>query len=1010
MLTRKVNKTEGIILVVEDDKGVNNLIVKTLQDAGHNTVGVFTGREAVTNVTASKVSLMVLDYKLQDMSGKQVIELLAKEGFEIPFIVVTGFGDEKIAVEMMKLGAADYIVKNENLMDILPFRVKKVLKEVSHEKIVKTIDSVLEKSEANLKSILTASPNGIGLLQDRQMKWVSERFVELVGYSEDELVGNSTEMFYDEHEEFERVGRALYDDIARKGRGEVDTQCRRKDGTYIDVYIQVAPTNPDNLDMGVIFSFSDITERKRYEKELFESKRDWEEVFDSVTDMITVHDIDFNIIRANKAAEQILHLPVLQDMKAKCFEYYHGTACPPEGCPSCNCLKTGKPATFEVFEPHLNKFIEIRSMPRFDKENKLIGLIHVVRDITQRKKMEDGIFESEEKLRTIIDSANDAIISIDGCGKIIFFNTATEDIFGYSADELAGQCVTMLMPERFRDAHQNGLDRVAGGGESHVIGKTVEMAGLRKDGKEFPLEISVAKWQVKGEDFFTGIIKDITERNRSRKLIRESEERYRELFENTSDLIQSLDTEGKFIFVNSSWLKTLGYTREEIDKISIFDILHPSCLEKCKDVFIKVMSCESNDNVEAVFVSRDGRLIDVEGNIRCKFVNGKPIAVQGIFRDVTERNRSEELVQRQLKRINALHSIDMAITSSIDLRVTLNIFLEQVITQLDLDAAAVLLLDEASMTLRYFASKGFRSAALKHANVRMGESYAGRAAKERHIISIPNLKDEPSAFKTSEHFSKEEFVTYFAVPLIAKGQVKGVLEIFKRTLFNADDEWLDFFNTVATQGAIAIDDATLFEDLKRSNVDLAIAYDSTIEGWARALDLRDKETEGHSRRVTEITISLARELGVKEEDIIHIKRGALLHDIGKMGIPDNILLKPGKLTDEEWRIMKNHPNLAHGMIYPVEYLRPALDIPFSHHEKWDGSGYPNGLKGNEIPLAARIFAIIDVWDALSSDRPYRKAWPKEKIIEYIRSESGIHFDPDIVETFLNLISTIPEEI
>lgn len=1010
MLSRKVSKTDGIVLVVEDDRGVNNLIVKTLQEAGHNAVGVFTGREAVSNVMTSDVSLMVLDYKLPDMSGKQVLESMADEGYGVPFIVVTGFGDERIAVEMMKLGAADYIVKNENLLEIIPFRVSKALKEVAHEKIVRTIDSVLEKSEANLKSILTASPNGIGLLRDRKMQWVSERFLELVGYSEDELVGSSTEIFYDSHEEFERVGRDLYDGIAEKGRGEVDTRCRRKDGTYIDVNIQIAPLNADNVSAGVIFSFSDITDRKRYERELFESKRDWEEVFDSVTDMITVHDIDFNIIRANKAAAEILNLPVLQDMKAKCFKYYHGTSCAPEGCPSCDCLKTGKPATFEVFEPHLNKFIEIRSMPRFDKENKLIGLIHVVRDITAKRKMEEGLFESEEKLRIIVDSANDAIVSIGSTGRIIFFNSATESMFGYSSDELAGQLVTMLMPERFIDAHTKGLERVAAGGESDVIGKTIEMAGLRKNGEEFPLEISIAKWEVKGEDFYTGIIKDITERNKSRALIQESEERYRDLFENTSDIIQSLDTDGSFLYVNSSWLNTFGYTREEIKGLNIGDLLHADCADHCADVFRNVMSEGQQDNIQTAFTAKDGRRVELEGNARSTLVDGKPVSIQCIFRDVTERKKSEQAVQRHLKRINALHAIDMAITSSIDMRVTLDIFLEQVITQLDLDAAAVLLLDEVSMTLRYFASKGFRSPALKHANVRMGESYAGRAAQGRHIVSIPNLKEEPEAFKNSVYFSKEEFVTYFAVPLIAKGQVKGVLEIFKRTLFNADDEWLDFFNTVATQGAIAIDDAILFQDLKRSNIDLAMAYDSTIEGWARALDLRDKETEGHSRRVTEIAIAMARELGVKDDELIHIKRGALLHDIGKMGIPDNILLKPGKLTDEEWKVMKNHPNFAHAMLYPIEYLRPAIAIPYSHHEKWDGSGYPNGLKGNAIPFAARIFAIIDVWDALSSDRPYRKAWPMDKITEHIRSGAGTHFDPDMVEVFLNMISSIPEEV
>ena len=194
----------------------------------------------------------------------------------------------------------------------------------------------------------------------------------------------------------------------------------------------------------------------------------------------------------------------------------------------------------------------------------------------------------------------------------------------------------------------------------------------------------------------------------------------------------------------------------------------------------------------------------------------------------------------------------------------------------------------------------------------------------------------------------------------------------------------------------------MFEDLQRSNVDLALAYEATIEGWSRALDLRDKETEGHTLRVTEMTLQVARSLGVRPEDLAQIRRGALLHDIGKIGVPDSILLKPGALTDAEWMVMRRHPVVAHDMLVPIAYLRPALDIPYCHHEKWDGTGYPRGLKGEEIPLAARIFAVVDVWDALCSERPYRAAWPSEKVLQHIRAESGKHFDPAAVEAFLRI--------
>src|SRR5205085_5563608 len=196
-------------------------------------------------------------------------------------------------------------------------------------------------------------------------------------------------------------------------------------------------------------------------------------------------------------------------------------------------------------------------------------------------------------------------------------------------------------------------------------------------------------------------------------------------------------------------------------------------------------------------------------------------------------------------------------------------------------------------------------------------------------------------------------------------------------------------------------------DLQRSNADLASAYDATIEGWSRALDLRDKETEGHTVRVTNYTLRLAQQMGVNPTDLVHIRRGALLHDIGKMGIPDNILLKPGPLTDDEWVLMRRHPLLAYDLLSSIKYLRPALDIPYCHHEKWDGSGYPRGLVGDAIPLAARMFAVVDVWDALRSERPYRPPWTAERTAQHIRDGAGSHFDPKVVEAFLSMILEVP---
>ena len=209
---------------------------------------------------------------------------------------------------------------------------------------------------------------------------------------------------------------------------------------------------------------------------------------------------------------------------------------------------------------------------------------------------------------------------------------------------------------------------------------------------------------------------------------------------------------------------------------------------------------------------------------------------------------------------------------------------------------------------------------------------------------------------------------------------------------------------LAGQAAIAIDNAQLVDSLQRSNADLALAYDETLHGWSRALDLRDRETEGHTRRVAELSVRLAQAMGMNATQIMHIQRGALLHDIGKMGISDSILLKPGMLDDDEWKVMRKHPQYAYDLLSPIVYLHPALSIPYLHHERWNGAGYPLGLKGEQIPLEARIFAVVDVWDALLSDRPYRKAWTEKQVCEYISEHSGRLFDPQVVDAFIKLVS------
>ena len=362
--------------------------------------------------------------------------------------------------------------------------------------------------------------------------------------------------------------------------------------------------------------------------------------------------------------------------------------------------------------------------------------------------------------------------------------------------------------------------------------------------------------------------------------------------------------------------------------------------------------------------------------------------------------------RRRLEHIQALRAIDIAIASNYDLQETLNVLLDQITKQLRVDAAAILLLDEINQQLEFGTSRGFQTSTLRYTRLKVGEGMAGRAAQQHEIVHVRDLRIDPQTLVNAPSLAKEGFVSYYAAPLVSQGKVKGVLEIFHHTILDPDEEWLDFLEALAGQAAIAIESTTLFQDLQRTNDELSQAYDSTIEGWSHALDLRDKETEGHTRRVTELTLELARVFGFSGAELIHIRRGALLHDIGKMGVPDKILLKEGPLDPDEWDIMRQHPVFAHEMLLPIDYLRRALDIPYCHHEKWDGTGYPRGLKGAEIPLVARIFAIVDVWDALTSDRPYREAWAPEKALAHIQEGTGRHFDPHVVEIFAGFMKQV----
>jgi PAS domain S-box-containing protein len=661
----------------------------------------------------------------------------------------------------------------------------------------------------------------------------------------------------------------------------------------------------------------------------------------------------------------------------------------------------------------------------------------------ERKRAEVALQESEERYSSLFDSVPIGLYRTMPDGRIVEANPALLNMLGYpdletfqgvSAEEL-------YVDPQGRQRWQEKMER-----EGVVRGYETRLR--RRDGTIIWVRDNARAIRDKAGRvlYYDGSLADITKRVQAWKEINTRVEFMRRLTIISETLNRSLSWEDVIIAIGQG-----GKALSEADRAALY-LRHSNDTVTCpwsyglSSVYLEQVTMRVRDvpggqlfqSMEPILISdvkemQEGallrRLAQEEGirsiGLWPLVYEEKVIAAVGIYYNelhswsdaekeymmayarqaavALENARLLEETNRRLKHMQALRAIDEAITGSLDLSLTLDILLDHVTAQLKVDAANVLLLDPHTKTLDYAAGRGFRTDVLKHTHLRLGESHAGKVALERRIVHIPDLNKRETGFLRSPLIKREGFIVYFGVPLIAKGNVKGVLEIFHRAPLEPDTEWFDFLKALSGQAAIAIDNATLFDGMQRANIELTIAYDTTLEGWSRTLELRDIETEGHSQRVTEMTLRLGRTLGMTEEELVHVRRGALLHDIGKMGIPDNILHKPGKLTDEEWEIMYQHPVYAKKLLSHISFLRPAMDIPYCHHEKWDGTGYPQKLKGEQIPLAARIFAVVDVWDALTSDRPYRKAWKKKKAVEYIREQAGKHFDPKVVEAFLEMI-------
>jgi len=914
----------------------------------------------------------------------------------------------------------------------------------------KQAEEELKKSEGKFRAIFDNASTGMFIVDLKAQKFFmcNSTCAKMLGYAQEEFLNlDIADIHPGEDIPF------INEQILKFSRGEEgvrsDIKFKRKNGSIFASDLSPALLTIADKEY-LHISFIDITEREQAEKALQESEERYRQLLEFSPDAIVVHS-DGKFVYVNPAAVSIYGAANSQELLGKPMLDRVHSDYRKVVKERVQRLNEGKGAA--LLEEKLLQLdgseieVEVAAIPITYQGKPAVQM--VIRDITERKQRE----EQMARLNMAVDHSGEAVFMTDREGVITFVNPGFTQLYGYTADEIVGETTPrilksgVLKPEDYAAFWQILLNKQVVKGE--LINKTKDGSLLNIENWSSP--ILNQQGEVIG---FLSLQRDITDRKQREEEIRSRSEELTTLYQLSRLLADASDLESVFELVNRHAVESVHITfaclalleNGELVTRAVYPVrvldhefaigdrhlltALPVCqrvLDKNEPVILQAGSPEVG-SLERLTLhldfARSVCLVPLRvGGASQGLSNALGLLILGEARQEKRESFTSEKIHlarsigdqaaaairrlllheqagRRLQQLASLSEIDRTIASSFDLRLSLQMILRHVSEQLKVDAADVLVLNDRLHILEFTAGRGYRTPAMESMRQQLGEGQAGRALLERQIVQIPDVAASGAVFAHPELLEAENAVAYYAVPLIVKGKVMGVLEICNRTPLNPNAEWLDFLKTLAGQAAIAIDNVQLVESLQRSTDELELAYDATIEGWSHALDLRDKETEGHTQRVTEMTVNLARSLGLGEETLVQVRWGALLHDIGKMGVPDGILLKPGPLTAEEWVVMKKHPTFAYEMLSPIRYLRLALDIPYCHHEKWDGSGYPRGLKGEQIPLVARIFAVVDVWDALISDRPYRLAWPEEKARQLIKTGAGTHFDPQVVKEFL----------
>jgi PAS domain S-box-containing protein len=873
-------KTPLRILLLEDVPSDAELEESELRDAGlvFTTQRVDTRAAFETALDEFRPDIVIADFRLPNYSGREALEHVRRTHPWVPVIMATGVMGDEAAVELLKLGARDYVLK-DRLARLAPA----VTRALSEEKGIRN----RKLAEGKYKALFTEAMDGIVLIEcgTWQIADCNPEFERQTGRTLEQLRKfKMWEIMPLERRETARQG-LLETQRTGSGRGS-DLALQRPDGTVIPIEFSSKYLNIQQQSF-VQKVVRDISERVRAEQALRDSEARYKRITESLTDyQYTVRVENGHAVETRQSpacvtvtgynAEEFaanphlwINMVVAEDRELvtrRLRQVLSGADVPP------------------IEHRIIRKDGELRWVSDTiillkDSSGKLLSYDGVIRDITARIQADRALRESEEKFHSITASAQDAILMLDDEGKIAYWNAAAEKILGYSEQEALGQPMhPLLAPERFRAAYLKGFGHFRETGEGPVIGKTLELAALRKDGTEFPIELSLS----------------------------------------------SIKREGKWNAI-------------------------------------------------------------------------------GILRDITERKQTENALHRANRALQTLSAANLALVRAANENELLRAATDIVVGKGGYRLAAVYYADDsAERSITPIAWSGMEEGRYWAQNLTWADTERGQLPVSKAIRTgtkqvCRDIASDPGFLPWRDTALARGYVTNIALPLSGDGRIFGALGIYSSERGTFDDEEVRLLEELASDLAYGITTLRTRAEHEHHGAILRQSLEQSIQAIASTVEARDAYTAGHQRRVAELAAAIAREMALPAEQVSAIQLAATIHDLGKIHIPAEILSKPGKLNDIEYMLIKTHPASGYDILKNVQFPWPIADIILQHHERLNGSGYPKGLKGDQILLEARILAVADVVEAMSSHRPYRPTLGALAALSEIDRGRGTDYDAAVVD-------------